>query len=122
MQNGLLLYAGADPQREYLAVELSDGRLYFINNFGRRNLRTAFSQKQTFADGQSHEVEIRFYDFHVDLRVDDIRGKIPLESGERLPANLNIVNVAGFYNYKLLPWMIWSRESFMGCIKDLYVS
>ena len=101
-------------------MELLDGRLYFVHNFGRRERRTQFSQK-IVADGQTHEVEMRFYGSHVDLRVDDIRERLDLTSGERLPASLSSMYVAGYPNYQQLPWMVWSRESYLGCLNDLRV-
>ena len=119
IQKGLILFAG-DPRGDYIAVELVDGRLYFIHNFGRRERRTQFSQR-IVADGQAHEVEMRFYGSHVDLRVDDVRERLDLTSGERLPASLGTMYVAGFPNYQQLPWMVWSRESYLGCLTDLRV-
>lgn len=120
-QNGLILFAGV-PRGEFLAVELYDGRLYFIHNFGRRDKRTPFASR-VMADGQQHEVQLNFFaNSHVDLRVDDIRERLAFESGERLPVNLGPLYVAGYIDYNGLPWMVWSRESYLGCLEDLQVS
>ena len=48
---------GGEPNSKFVALELVDGRLYFVHNFGRGARRTAFSQKDV-ADGQVHEVEV----------------------------------------------------------------
>ncbi|KAL8587816.1 hypothetical protein ACOMHN_021034 [Nucella lapillus] len=119
-QNGLILFAG-DPRGQFMAVELVDGRLHFIKNFGRQDTRSAFSQR-VVSDGQPHEVSMRFYDRHVDLRVDDVRERVDLVSGEVLPYNMGTVYVGGYNNYQDLPWMVWSRESYLGCLSDLRVN
>ncbi|XP_076459006.1 uncharacterized protein LOC143292527 isoform X2 [Babylonia areolata] len=115
-QNGLLLFAG-EAGGQYMALELVDGRLYFVKNFGREDTRTALSQR-IVADGQPHEVSIRFYDRHVDLRVDDVRERVDLSRRETLPTNMGTVYVGG-YRYQQLPWRVWSRESYLGCLSDL---
>ncbi|KAL8566603.1 hypothetical protein ACOMHN_054825 [Nucella lapillus] len=121
-QDGLMLFSGK-PQGVYFAVELVDGRLYFVHNFGHRDRRTPFSQK-IVADGQNHEVEIRFYPYHVDLRVDTVRKRLELDRNqEQMPSDLGSLYVAGvpFNSNSNLPWMVWSREGYVGCLNDLRV-
>jgi hypothetical protein len=66
-------------------------------------------------------VEVRLYGSHIDLRVDDVRERLNLGSGETLPASLGTLYIAGYPSYDQLPWMVFSRESYLGCLSELRV-
>ena len=52
----MILFAG-NARSKFMAVELLDGRLYYVHNFGSGERRIPFSSL-IVADGQTHEVSI----------------------------------------------------------------
>ena len=120
-QNGVLFFAG-NSRGKYIGLELIDGKLYFVRHFGQLEARSQFTD-QELSDGQLHEVEIRFYNLsHVDLRVDGARQRVQWVNGETLPTNLGLLYIGSYVDYSALPWMMFARHAFIGCISDLKVS
>ena len=55
-RKGLLLYTGSNIfGTNYFTLEIYDGKLYLIHNFGRKTTRTLISESEV-SDGQTHQV------------------------------------------------------------------
>ncbi|CAL1547650.1 unnamed protein product [Lymnaea stagnalis] len=121
---GLILYATSNlVGKNFIALEIYDGKLYFVHNFGGRSKRTLLSDREV-SDGQSHEFSLRFHDNLMALTVDGENKRIPLEANEQWPRNLSEyspINVGGHGPY-LMPWHTWARTGYLGCIEDLRIN
>ncbi|KAK6166927.1 hypothetical protein SNE40_023527 [Patella caerulea] len=121
--NGLMLFnRGAANAPNFIAVELFDGKLYFVYDFGSFTRRVPFSPR-VVSDGQEKEVEIRFFNRHIDLLLNGESKRINFVSGEVLRDALKgAFYVGGFDSFTSLPWHVWSREGYQGCFQDLRVN
>lgn len=123
---GLLFFNGGSPASSiFIAVEVYDGKLYLVYNFGGITKRVMFSE-QSVDDGQQHRVSITINHRYIELDLDGQRRRIELQQiSSGRAANMDMVTplfVGGVLRYDTLPWHLWTRRGFQGCLEDLVIN
>ena len=118
---GLLAIARGSPQSvNFMAVEIFDGILYFVYDFGTFSSRKQFSD-QRMDDGEWHEVKMEIKDNRMLLSLDDIIFPTSLPASEILKLYFHRFYIGG-YNFEQAPWPLYSRTGYRGCIESLKVN
>ncbi|RUS79070.1 hypothetical protein EGW08_013175 [Elysia chlorotica] len=122
-KNGLILYNGGSGN-DFLALELSNGFLYYVYNMGEGEQRVRANVIQHLSDNKWHE--LRVYRTEISqqmIRVDDRTPTIDDLSGAKnrkfdLDGKLYLGGVEKTM-YPSLPKMITSRHGFVGCLGSI---
>ena len=124
--NGLLLFNGGQRgATEFVAVEMFDGIVYFVVNFGDGVQRYPMSSGRA-DDGREHHVKIARSRGRVTLSFDDEETAHRVRNDN--PINLaTFLYVGGVNAPSGLPWHLWTRaftakNMFVGCLWDLRVN
>ncbi|BFZ21895.1 hypothetical protein BsWGS_24934 [Bradybaena similaris] len=121
-RDALLMFTNSrTSNRVFLALEIYDGKFYFIYNFGGQSKRVLISETEV-SDGQPHEVVLRFSKDLMALHLDGQSRRMRLEAGEDLPQNLVPLYIGGYPAYEDLPWHTWARTGYQGCLEDLQIN
>ncbi|XP_071119471.1 laminin subunit alpha-like [Haliotis cracherodii] len=115
-ENGLLVYM-ADAKKDFLSLELRDGKLFFQFDLGSN--RAVLMADNKFNDGQWHQLQASRVNNKGLLKVD---GKT-VDQGDA-PGTLKQLSISddifiGGYNKILVPTNDVSSIGFDGCIKDI---
>ncbi|KAH9500063.1 hypothetical protein Btru_076507 [Bulinus truncatus] len=118
--NALLLYAPI-LDKYFFEIEIYDGLLYFVHNFGGSTRRTLISEQEV-SDGQPHDLLVRFSSNQIQVSLDGKLERIQFMGNERLPTSPTKLHLGGYSTYTLMPWHTWARNNYQGCIEDFKVN
>ncbi|XP_052825988.1 uncharacterized protein LOC106882798 isoform X1 [Octopus bimaculoides] len=119
---GLMFYNG-DP-RYYAAVEISEGKLYFVYNFGDGSKRISFFD-DIVNDRQAHEatVTINPLKTFLKLELDNKKKSVRLQLNERQNRPLPGPMYVGWVpNANRLPWDLWAKKGYQGCLLNVQMN
>ncbi|KAL5005761.1 hypothetical protein ScPMuIL_016919 [Solemya velum] len=114
----LLFSRGRANAADYMAIEIFDGILYFVYNFGSGNRRVPFA-KFRVDNGEWHEVSVDISKQLIRLLLDERYSQDIRRTYEAPNLYFGSLFVGGVMDYNNLPWHIWSRNGFQGCMEDL---
>lgn len=121
--HGLLLFNG--DRKYFIALELFDGDLYIVYNFGSGTNRVKFSD-EVVIDGNPHDVRISIDPLQsfLELQIDSFRKRVDLSKDDHFvnpfPGDMYIGWV-GPNIEKRLPWGLFSSKGFRGCLIEFEV-
>ncbi|XP_052237025.1 neurexin-1a-like isoform X2 [Dreissena polymorpha] len=118
-----LLVMGHGSAVQFFAIEVFDGILYFVTDFGSATSRNMFSDRRV-DDGEWHEVTMRVdrNGRTVTLTLDG-RQFVDTVSPEELQRMYFFKTFFGGYdNFESAPWPLYSREGFKGCFESLVIN
>ncbi|CAH8624733.1 unnamed protein product [Heterobilharzia americana] len=123
--NGILFFVGPDQEhRDFVCVELFDGNVYFVYAVGGHYKHIQLNPLNTVVnDGGIHSVYVsrnaqhRFTVKYNNQLVDVEEGKEAHQA-----AFSTYTYIGSIDNVGRLPWHVWSRENFAGCIHSILVN
>ena len=103
----------------FIALEIVDGRLYVVYDFGAQTKRVAILQNIDVSNGQWHNIRLEFTrsaiivylnnrPVRIDLTFEEV-GRMYFDGG---------LNFGGIRDINLPSWYLYSRNGFVGCIGD----
>ena len=106
----------------YFALEVFDGILYFVYNFDGFYGRKQFPLDNRVDDGEWHDVSISVEGSQIMVNLDSQRITVYLSQSQRDILFFYRLYVGGFDDYRRIPWAIYSRQGYKGCIESLRVN
>ena len=131
--NGLLLFnGGRRGSSDFIAIEMFDGIVYFIINYGDGVHRYPLSAARA-DDGRAHHIQVQRSSDRITLSLDNVSMAHRTRPTRRAPPGDNHLDLATFLyvggveNPSTLPWHLWTRgrtveNFFVGCMWDLRVN
>lgn len=115
---GILLFTqGTTHDANFMAIEIFDGILYFVYKFGNVKRRIPFANMRV-DDGQWHTVSVDLSQRRIRLLLDQ-RHSQDITRREQATLYFSSSFFGGVTNNNILPWYVWSRNGFQGCMEDL---
>ncbi|XP_052812359.1 neurexin-1-like isoform X2 [Mya arenaria] len=108
---------------QFFAMEVYDGILYFVYEFGSLNARNMFSDRRV-DDGEWHEVMMRVDagSQGMTLALDGRPFTVPLSYDQLLSLYFFKMYFGGYDNYRNTPWPLYARKGYRGCLESLQVN
>ena len=121
--DGLILFSGSEEDKDFLALELVDGKLKYIFNVGSGPRIVKANLRQNINDNKWHQIALvrHTLETHM-LRVDDTVAYDNLPDGSSVHFDTPPVFYIGGVRdemYDALPDKVKSREGFQGCLGSL---
>ena len=121
--HGLLLFNG--DSKYFIALELFDGDLYIVYNFGSGTKRVKFTD-EVVIDGKPHDVRVNIDPLQsfLELDIDGFSKRVDLSKNDHFinpfPGDMYV----GWVNQRMakrLPWALLSSKGFRGCLIEFEV-
>ena len=121
--DGLLLFSGSADDKDFLALELVDGKLKYVFNMGSGPRIVKANLRRNINDNKWHQVALvrHTLETHM-LRVDDTVAYDNLPEGSSVHFDTSPIFYIGGVSkemYKMLPEKVKSHEGFQGCLGSL---
>ncbi|KAG5441064.1 Neurexin-3, variant 2 [Clonorchis sinensis] len=123
--NGILFFVGPDREHtDFVCVELYDGNVYFVYAVGdhfrhiqlnpdNMKVNTGMSNRVYVSRNEHHQFLVKFNDRVVDVD----QGKTAHQA-----EFATYTYIGGVDHSSRLPWHVWSRENFAGCIPSIRIN
>ena len=119
---GILAIARGSAQSvNFMAIEMFDGILYFVYDFGTFSSRKMFSD-QRLDDGEWHEVAVQVDGNQLLLTLDGKQFPTTLPASEILKLFFYRLYIGGYDDMANAPWPLYSRTGYRGCLESLKVN
>ncbi|XP_071747001.1 neurexin 1 isoform X2 [Lepeophtheirus salmonis] len=125
--NGILLFNGGNPHKDYFAFEILDGHLYVHLDLGSGPVKIRAS-RTPLNDGAWHHVELTLSQRSGRIKIDEDSEsfKTPGEANQLdLVGNLFVGGVDYMDPYMKFPPTLWTvtlKYGFVGCLRDLTIN
>ncbi|CAI2732736.1 unnamed protein product [Schistosoma spindalis] len=123
--NGILFFVGPDQEhRDFVCVELFDGNVYFVYAVGGHYKHIRLNPPKTVVnDGGIYSVYVSRNAQHR-FTVKFNNQLVDVEEGREAhqAAFATYTYIGSIDNVGRLPWHVWSRENFAGCIHSILVN
>ncbi|TNN07896.1 Neurogenic locus notch-like protein, partial [Schistosoma japonicum] len=123
--NGILFFVGPDQEhRDFVCVELFDGNVYFVYAVGGHYKHIRLNPPKTVVnDGGIYSVYVSRNAQHR-FTVKFNNQLVDVEEGKEAhqAAFATYTYIGSIDNVGRLPWHVWSRENFAGCIHSILVN
>ena len=122
--NGLILYSGGGAYiSDFIAVELVEGRVFYIFNTGSGTRSIRSTKHEPINDNRWHDIGIIRHSLHQQLlRVDEVASIDNLPESGSVQFNMDDILYIGGVEpsmYSTLPKQIHSRQGYQGCMASL---
>ncbi|KAL3854443.1 hypothetical protein ACJMK2_013712 [Sinanodonta woodiana] len=117
---GLLLVASGQGS-VFLGMEIFDGNLYFVYNFGSASNRELIAEEVD--NGMWHDVQIIARSDRVLVNIDG--QTVPIRKQESTSSSqlyFHKVFFGGYDNFDRTPWALYSRLGYKGCMESLKIN
>ena len=119
---GLIAFARGSPQSvSFMAFEIFDGILYFVYDFGTYSSRKQMTDER-MDNGDWHDVGVKIDGNRMILTLNEQDMITPLPQSEILKIYFDRLYVGSFDNFERIPWPIYSRRGYKGCIESLKIN
>ncbi|CAH8866477.1 unnamed protein product [Trichobilharzia szidati] len=123
--NGILFFVGPDQEhRDFVCVELFDGNVYFVYAVGGHYKHIQLNPPNTVVnDGGIYSVYVsRNAQHRFTVKFNNQLVDVEEGSEAHQAAFATYTYIGSIDNVGRLPWHVWSRENFAGCIHSILVN
>ncbi|XP_052814372.1 uncharacterized protein LOC128241470 isoform X5 [Mya arenaria] len=108
---------------QFFAMEVYDGILYFVYDFGSLTARNMFTDRRV-DDGEWHEVTMRVDagSRRMTLTLDGRPFTVPLSNDQLRSLYFFKMYFGGYDNYLNAPWPLYARKGYKGCLESLRIN
>ena len=112
---------GAAQSVNFMAIEIFDGILYFVYDFGTFSSRMQLSD-QRMDDGEWHDVRFQVEGNQMLVTVDNKQFPTTLPPTEIARLYFYRLYIGGYDDMKNAPWPLYSRQGYKGCLESFRVN
>lgn len=112
---------GAAQSVNFMAIEIFDGILYFVYDFGTFSSRMQLSD-QRMDDGDWHDVRFQVEGNQMLITLDGKQFPTTLPPSEIARLYFYRLYIGGFDDMKNAPWPLYSRQGYKGCLESFKVN